>query len=155
MVGMRSDDEILKAFAGLENVPGSKQPRRAISPTPKKAEEKSWDASPIIKQIGGQPTEVFKISALAEALGKSVVTVRQWETRGYIPSSPYRLRQKVLNGMKTAGNRVYTRELVEATIDEFQKRGLLGKARVEWKEHPDLTTAIYSRWDRIVNGTYY
>lgn len=155
MVGMRSEDEILKAFKGLENVPGSKQARRAQSVTPQKVRKESWDANPIMKTVNGVETEFFPISALAEALGKSVVTVRQWETRGYIPQSPYRLRQKVLNGKKTAGNRVYTRELVEAVIDEFKKRGLLGKARVEWKENSDLTTAIYSRWDRIVNGMNY
>lgn len=151
MVGMRSDDEIMRAFDGLQMIPGSKTPRISPSPVAKKASDEEWDSNPIIKKVGGVDTELFTISALAMALGKSIVTIRQWEQRGYIPQSPYRLRQKSLKGQRTAGNRVYTRPLVVAAIEEFSNRGLLGKARVEWKDHEDLTIALHARWSRIIN----
>jgi hypothetical protein len=56
-----------------------------------------------------------------------------------------------LNGKKVNGNRVYTRELIEITIEEFAKRGLLGTARVEWKQHTDLTGVLVHRWKDALN----
>lgn len=152
MVGMRSEDEILKAFEDLEYIPGSKKKRR--EPDPKvslrrSGESNGWDENPIIKTLGGQDVEVFTISALAQALEKTIVTVRLWERKGYIPRAPYRLRSKTLKGQKTGGNRVYTRALIEATVEEFSKRGLLGTARVEWNQHDELTDALVKRWKEI------
>lgn len=152
MTGLRSEDEILKAFEGLDRAPGSKQKRRESTPVAdvrrKKAfgESNGWDENPIIKSLKGVETEVFTIGALALALEKKIVTIRLWEKKGYIPGAPYRLRSKSLNGKKVMGNRVYTRELIEIAIEEFQKRNLLGTARVEWSKHEDLTDAIVSRW---------
>jgi hypothetical protein len=95
-------------------------------------------------------TELFTISALAEALEKKIVTIRLWEKKGYIPGAPYRLRSKELNGKKVNGNRVYTRELILIAMEEFNRRGLLGTARVEWNNHEDLTEAIVRRWRELV-----
>ena len=152
MPGLRGDDEILEAFKDLEYVPGSKSKRR--EPDPKvsrrvRGESNGWDSNPIKKTLGGQETEVFTIGALALALEKQIVTIRLWERKGYIPRAPYRLRSKTLKGQKTGGNRVYTRALIEAAIDEFSKRGLLGSARVEWSQHEDLTEALVTRWKEI------
>lgn len=152
MAGLRSNDEIEKAFADLEYIPGSKRKRREPDPKVsrrKVGESNGWDETPIIKTLGGKETEVFTIGALAHALEKSIVSVRLWERKGYIPRAPYRLRSKTLKGQKTGGNRVYTRALIEATIDEFAKRGLLGTARVEWNQHDDLTDALVKRWKEI------
>lgn len=152
MAGLRGEDEILKAFEGLDFAPGSKQKRRNPSEKSEKrrkqilGESNGWDANPIIKTLKGVETEVFTISALAAALEKKIVTIRLWEKKGYLPIAPYRLRSKNLNGKKVNGNRVYTRELIEITIEEFAKRGLLGSARVEWGRLEDLTDAIVKRW---------
>jgi hypothetical protein len=153
MPGLRGEDELLTAFADLEYKPGSRQKRRADSPTAQKRRataETDWDANPVVKTLGGKETEVFTIGAMAKALEKSIISIRSWEKKGYIPRAPYRLRSKTLNGQKVSGNRVYTRELIEITIDEFSKRGLLGTARVEWSLHTDLTHAIVSRWKDAV-----
>lgn len=152
MAGIRGTDDILKAFEGLDRAPGSKQKRREPTSLSEKrrnkilGESNGWDANPIIKVVQGVETELFTISALAEALEKKVVTIRLWEKNGYIPGAPYRLRSKSLNGEKVNGNRVYKRELIEIAIEEFQRRGLLGSARVEWNKHRDLTEAIVRRW---------
>jgi hypothetical protein len=154
MAGLRGQDEIEKAFADLEYIPGSKKKRRDIDPKVsrrKTGETNGWDANPIIKRLGGEDTEVFTIGALAQALEKQIVTIRLWERKGYIPRAPYRLRSKTLAGKKTGGNRVYTKALIEATIDEFAKRGLIGSARVEWNQHEDLTEALVSRWKDITS----
>ncbi|NDB82230.1 MAG: hypothetical protein EB127_05745, partial [Alphaproteobacteria bacterium] len=106
---------------------------------------------PIIKTLGGVETEVFTIGALALALEKTIVTIRLWERKGYIPRAPYRLRSKTLAGKKTGGNRVYTRALIESAIEEFSLRGLLGSARVEWNQHDDLTDALLKRWKEVTS----
>jgi len=152
MPGLRSEEEILKSFEGLDRVPGSKNKRRESSEVADKrrkvalGESNGWDENPIIKTLKGVETEVFTISALALALEKQIVTIRLWEKKGYIPIAPYRLRSKNLNGKKVNGNRVYTRPLIEIAIEEFKRRGLLGSARVEWSNHSDLTDALISRW---------
>lgn len=154
MAGLRGQDEIEAAFADLEYVPGSKKKRRDLDPKVsrrKSGESNGWDANPVIKTLGGVETEVFTIGALALALEKTIVTIRLWERKGYIPRAPYRLRSKTLKGEKTGGNRVYTRALIDSTIDEFNRRGLLGSARVEWSQHEDLTDALVKRWKEITS----
>lgn len=152
MVGIRGVDEVLKSFEGLDTVPGSKKKRREPTEKSEKRRKKllgesnGWDENPIIKTLKGEEVEVFTIGALAQALEKQIVTIRLWEKKGYIPIAPYRLRSKSLNGKKVSGNRVYTRELIEITIEEFSKRGLLGTARVEWKHNADLTGVLVQRW---------
>ena len=150
MAGLRGEDEILEAFADLEYIPGSKRKRREEDPKVSRRKN-GWDANPIIKTLGGKETEVFTIGALALALEKTIVTVRLWERKGYIPRAPYRLRSKTLKGEKIGGNRVYTRALIESVIEEFSKRGLLGSARVEWANQDDLTEALVSRWKEITS----
>lgn len=157
MVGMRSEAEILKAFEGLDTRPGSRHARVTPTAASEKrrakvmGESEGWDHNPIIRTLGGQEVEFFTIGALATALEKEIVTIRYWERKGYIPNAPYRLRSKMLQGKKVNGNRVYTRELINITIEEFANRGLLGTARVEWKHHDDLTTALIERWRESTN----
>lgn len=152
MAGLRSEEEILRAFEGLDKAPGSNQTRKALTPEAERrkayafGETNGWDEDPIKRTLKGKEVDLFTVGALAQALEKTIVTIRLWERKGYIPIAPYRLRSKTLNGQKVKGNRVYTRELIEIAIDEFQKRNLLGSARVEWKHHSDLTNALAVRW---------
>lgn len=159
MSGIRSEEDVLRSFEGLDKAPGSKQARRSDNPLSQKrrakamGESNGWDSTPIIKTLGGKDTEVFTIGALAAALEKKIVTIRLWETKGYIPIAPYRLRSKTLQGKKVNGNRVYTRELIEIAIEEFTERGLLGAARIEWSLLDDLTATLVTRWRESVSPT--
>ena len=143
--------DIDEVFADLDQFyPGSKRKRREASAAPVNKSDGAWDANPIIKVHKGVETEFFMLGAFAKALGKSNVTMRLWERKAYIPKSPYRLPSSTLpDGRKIAGKRVFTRELIEAAVEEFAKRGLLGTARVEWKNHRDLTIALVERWAAI------
>ena len=156
MPGMRSDEDILKAFEGLDTAPGSRHARREDTPVAQKKRRKAfgetngWDENPIIKTLNGIETEVFTVGALAHALNKTIVTIRSWEKKGYIPIAPYRLRSKQLNGKKVNGNRVYTRDIIEITVEEFTNRGVLDSVRVEWRLLEDLTAALVTRWRESV-----
>jgi len=157
MAGLRSEEEILKAFEGLDKVPGSKKPRRSSTEAADRrrakayGESNGWDERPTIKVLQGVETEIFTIGALAHALEKKIVTIRLWENKGYIPIAPYRLRSKTLQGKKVNGNRVYTRDLIEIAIEEFNRRGLLGSSRIEWSQHGDLTETLVRRWKESVH----
>lgn len=148
--------DIESEFADL--YPGSKRRRRERLETAV-AERASWDSSPMVKMFNGKETEFFEIGALAAALGKRPVTIRLWERKSYIPKSPYRLPSHQRPGGTTLtdstempGKRVYTRPLIEAAVEEFEKRDLLGRVRVEWKEHDDLTIALVGRWTAITTA---
>jgi hypothetical protein len=141
--------------------PGSKQKRRDHDPVvlarQERAEERyGWDAKPVLKNVGGKPMEMFTAGDLGAALGGfSVVSVRLWESKGYIPKAPYRMPDvQLADGKTQKGRRYYSRAIVEGTIHEFEKRGLLGKRRIEWSRHPDLPIALVERW-REITGTKY
>lgn len=126
--------------------PGSKKLRRP-APEGTSEQEESWDARPIIKVYRGEKTELFFPISFAQAIGKSVSTIRHWERLGHIPKAPYRLPGYVdAQGNEHPGKRVYTRRLIEIAIEEFAARDLLNVKRVEWKQHSDLTIALLERW---------
>lgn len=151
--------DIEAEFADLDTYyPGSRRKRREASDRPGVVHV-SWDASPITKMLGGVETEFFTVGALAAALGKRPVTIRLWERKAYIPQSPYRLPSHTRPGGTTftddtvmPGKRVFTRALIEAAVEEFDKRGLLGAVRVEWSQHDDLTIALVERWTAITSA---
>lgn len=132
-----------------EFYPGSKTPRRPAVVVDEAVEEPlPWDASPIKRTIRGREMEFFAIGALAQALGRSIVSVRLWERKGYIPIAPYRLPDH--KGGK--GKRLYTRAIIDATVSEFAQRGLLAPdTRVQWNgEHKDLTIRLVEKWAELV-----
>lgn len=138
--------DIDSAFADLDTFyPGSKRKRRD-APVVQKVDEDHWSAKPIIKLYRGVETEFYYQGALAKALGKSAVTLRLWERKGYFPQAPFRLPGRK-NDEGLTGKRLYTRELIEIAVEEFSKRGLLDNARVEWKYLDDLTIALFERWN--------
>jgi hypothetical protein len=141
--------DIDEEFAELEYLFGSKKRKRRAKQ--EEEEELSWDAKPVVKILRGKPTEFFYIGSLAQALGKSVKTIRYWEKSSYIPKSPYRLPGYMRGSTKIPGKRLLTRELIDIVVEEFDKRGLLGKSRVDWNLHDDLTAVLIERWEKSVN----
>lgn len=138
-----------------EYYPGSKRKRRDVEvvsnvefiPDP-------WRDNFTLKPLRGVETKMYPIGALANALGVSVQSIRHWTRMGYIPSAPYRLpANMVIKGEKVSGRRLYTEPLIDAAVAAFEKRGLLGKPRIEWSKHPDLPIEITETWTRITNPT--
>jgi hypothetical protein len=142
--------DIESEFSDLDAYyPGSRRKRREA---PVVAADEAWDEKPLVKWMDGREVEFYLLGSLAKALGKSPVTIRLWERKQYIPKSPYRLPSHInKQGKEIPGKRVFTRELIQIAVEEFAKRGLLGAARVEWKQHDDLTIALYERWSTAIN----
>jgi hypothetical protein len=55
----------------------------------------------------------------------------------------------IVNGVKKPGWRMYSRAIVEATIESFQSRGLLEVTRVDWNRHHDLSIELVEKWTKI------
>lgn len=151
---MPDDIEDFLSDLGLDEFyPGSKTKRRGPSQVAVRTTSSpagAWDEQPFMKFMGGKQVEMFTIGALAKALERPVVTIRLWTRKGYIPQAPYRLPDKVLEGgTKQKGRRLYTRALIEATVEAFQNRGLIGSARVEWSRHRDLSIELLEKWTKI------
>jgi hypothetical protein len=145
------EDFIDKTFAPLDDYyPGSKRKRKdAVEPLPKIAV--GWDSRPYKKTMpNGTDMEMFTLGALAEALGRPIVTLRVWMKQGHIPLSPYRLPARLdKNGETRKGRRLYTRPMVEAAVEVFRSNGLLDNPRVDWSVHQRVGDDIAEAWSNI------
>ena len=148
------NDEVDKLFESLDDYyPGSKRKRRAPDPNAKPRKVSTpgtWDSEPQVKTLpNGKVLELFSAGSLGLALNRPLVTLRLWERKGYIPRAPYRLKSMIVNGVKKPGWRMYSRAIVEATIESFQSRGLLEAPRVDWNRHQDLSIELMEKWTKI------
>lgn len=146
------NEEVDRLFSALdEYYPGSKKKRRESNPdVPVRKPVSSWDSEPQLKTLpNGKSIELFSAGAMALALNRPLVTLRLWERKGYIPRAPYRLKSMIVDGVKKPGWRMYSRAIVEATIESFQSRGLLGAPRVDWNRYPDLSIELMEKWGKI------
>lgn len=146
-----SEDFIDKAFAGLDSYyPGSKRKRREPAP-PEITPKEGWEKRFYKKTLpSGEEVEMFTLGALADALGRPIITIRAWMKEGYLPTSPYRLPTTLdKNGEERQGRRLYTKPMIEAAVKAFDKAGVLYKKRVEWSLHRQLTHEIDEAWSKI------
>ena len=148
-----SQDFIEKSFADLDDFyPGSKRKRKPIvEKSPEVVPDANWDAKPYKKTLpNGRDLEMFTIGALANALGRPVITIRAWIKEGYLPAAPYRLPTvKNVKGEDHAGRRLYSRAMVEKLVEIFTSAGLLEVKRIEWSLHRQLPQEIAEAWNTI------
>jgi DNA-binding transcriptional MerR regulator len=70
------------------------------------------------------PEELSSIGSLAQAVGKSPITIRAWIRKGWIP--PNTLWTDPIPGtLGDAGRRLWTRQQVEEVVEIARERGLL------------------------------
>ena len=146
-------DEIDNLFSDLDTYyPGSKKKRRETKPKNKRAvkDDSDWASNAVFKKLPpGELHEFYQVGALAQALGRPLVTIRYWIKQEYIPQAPYRLSDKeTKNGEKMRGRRLYSRAQIDAIVELFGKAGLLDKTRIQWPNQ-QLTNAIAEAWQNI------
>jgi len=148
-----NEDFIESTFADLDTFyPGSKRKRKpVVVKAPEVEPDFMWDSKPIKRTLpNGSDLEMFTIGALAAALGRPVITIRAWIKEGYLPAAPYRLPStKNVNGKEHQGRRLYSRAMVEKTIELFHSAGLLHVKRIEWSLHRQLSIEIAEAWSEI------
>lgn len=153
-------DAAFETFEDL-NYPGSRHARRPglierlVGPP---AVPIIWDNRPYSKLIGGQPTELFSIGALALALDRSLVTIRLWTRTGRLPQSTYRLPTRYIDIVnpdgtrdrrEQKGRRLYTRAQIEAVVRIASEHGFLHSPRVDWSEHQSFGLEVADAWQQL------
>lgn len=150
-----SDDIIDEMFSAVDQYyPGSKRKRKAVEEKYAKVEQPEspeWDSRVYKKTLPtGKDVEMFTLGSLAQALGRPIITLRLWETMGYLPSAPYRLSDKIdKHGDIRKGRKLYSRAMVEAAVEIFTRHGILGLSRIEWSEHPTVPQELSEAWDSL------
>lgn len=129
--------------------PGSSQRRRSIAAAeqePEEDEDPIWDDRPRVYSIRGQDTELFPISALAVALRRKAVTMRKWETNGYLPAARYRSP-----GEGKKQDRLYTRAQIEGLVAIAKDEGLMNpekKHRIDQTRFADRAHRLFEALER-------
>jgi hypothetical protein len=146
------EDLIDEMFSTMDiYYPGSKRKRKEPTPKPEPV-VKAWDAKPVVKPMNGKDVEFFTIGALAEALGRPVVTVRLWTRQNYLPPAPFRLPDTQNKwGDTHKGKTLYTRAMIDSAVEIFKRNGLLNSTRVEWSQHQEVTTQLAEAWSNLRN----
>lgn len=144
-----TEDIIDQTFGDLY-YPGSKRKRKEK----KVVEPKSttWDANPRSTLLpNGKEIDLFTIGALAEALGRPVITLKLWMNEGHLPTSPYRLPTKTdKNGNERQGRRLYSKSMIESAISTFTKFGVLHVKRIDWVKYSTITDEIAEAWEKCL-----
>lgn len=134
--------------------PGSAKKRKAVEKPSIEFIPEPWQDNFVLKTVSGVEVPMYTVGTFAEALGVSVPTIRNWTAKGYIPQAPYRLPSNmVVNGKKVEGRRLYTKELIQATVEILGKYGILGKSRVIWDDHPQVTLDLIQEWTKILRSS--
>jgi len=133
--------------------PGSKRKRRSTAEPKSRAPKDllAWDARPYKKPLpNGKEIELFTVGALAKALDRPFSSLKVWNENGYLPTSPYRLPTvKNARGENQKGRRLYSREMIEKTIEIFTRHGLIGIPRIEWSKLREVSLEIAASWSEI------
>jgi hypothetical protein len=116
-------DGIEDFFADLRDYPGKRKPiGREPKPPP---EAPAWDAKSRMKYLNGVKREFFTIGHVALAMNRSIHTIRWWEKHEIIPPAPFRDSKPRKSKLKEAGDRLWSREHVEAMVRAAQEEGVL------------------------------
>lgn len=127
--------------------PKAEQERRRNKEPEQQLPNNNWDANPKLIPVKGEEKEFFRVSALAMALGKSVKTIYAWETQGRIPMARYRsaVKRDALKDKAAKGDRLYTRQQIEAALSAAKKTGVISGKRTNWKQFTALVSEAWSK----------
>lgn len=114
----------------------------------------AWDAKPLVYDVDGQACEFFTIGQLAQALGRSPVTVRRWERLGVIPVANFRSPTRTV---AQKARRLYLRLQVEWIVYIAREEGLM-EDRVSKQGNPvpppniaetNFTARLIAKWQEM------
>lgn len=95
--------------------------KREPEPSPEYGDYDDLLGRPIILNYKGEAAEFFPIGSLANALNRSVVTMRKWEGKGFLPKPSFGTPTRALGGRV----RLYTRDQIMGLRQIADEEGLL------------------------------
>lgn len=123
-------------FPEINDWPGKRPPKNRgnAAPQPKK-ENNLLGLKGRVYRIKGEDVELFTIGDLAAAINKRPVTIRMWESKGWIPRANWRSpapQGEQIPGKPAKGRRLYTRKQVELLALAADMYQLDSKAEGDW-----------------------
>ena len=143
----KSEDK-RKVVEGDKLYPGTTPPRNAGPAVD--TDDLQWlDELPYrLLRVGNDVRRFYTIGTLAKALGKANVTIRSWESKGWLPQAKYRTpppKGPQVPGKAVKGQRLYTKEQLRCLVvlynEYIESRGPLP----DW---PGFRAAIKSQYPK-------
>lgn len=121
-MGLEEKKKPAKDTAPDRTYPGNTPPRNQA----KAADGDNWLARLPFKEyvVNGVVRKFYTIGALAKALGKQPVTLRAWESKGWIPAAGFRTptpRGPQVPGKQVKGRRLYSQDQVVFLAEAYEK----------------------------------
>lgn len=130
--------DVLDLFGELPDYPGKKKPKNRPLTEEKSSVDDPFRGVPKkVATIGGVQRELYTVGAVGKIIGRSAITLRKWEQKGWIPAPTYRTSKasgaELLN-TERRGYRLYSREQVEVLLTALDQNNLLGGRNSAWQD---------------------
>ncbi len=123
-------------FPEVKDWPGNRVPKnRSNKPAVSTTSHEELDLQGKFYTIKGERIELFTIGDLSAAIRKRPVTIRMWESKGWIPKANWRSpapNGHTIPNIPARGRRLYTRQQVELLVRAADDFCLDNKAKADW-----------------------
>ena len=150
-MGTEGIDDLMGLFGDLPNFPGKRVPKnRPDSPIVVNSELENRYNGIKGKEyiINGEKIMMYTIGQVCAALDKSAVTLRMWESKGWIPKSSFRTPPPngvQIPGKASKGRRLYTQQQLDTLIDGVALFNIADRHRGDWEAFKQY---IQEHWKR-------
>ena len=150
-MGAEGIDDLMGLFKDPPDFPGKREPKNR--PTSTKLSNSILDdryngAKGKEYIINGERLIMYTIGQVCTALGKSTVTVRMWESNGWIPKPSYRTPAPAISqipGKAAKGRRLYTQQQLDTLIDSVSQFNIANPHHGDWEGFKQY---IQENWKR-------
>jgi hypothetical protein len=126
----------MELLGDLPDWPGNTPPKnRNVNNKQKPAIDLFNGAKPKTYRIAGLDIELFTVGQLAKALGRKAITIRMWESQGWIPKATYRTPApsgEQIPGKPSKGRRLYSVAQLELLIAAAESFKIDDPAHSDW-----------------------
>jgi hypothetical protein len=116
--------------------PGKTPPKNRSTPIDRATNEWLTGLPFQIYSVGGVEKKFYTIGSLASALGRKPVTIRAWESKGWIPSATFRTpapRKEQIPGTEAKGRRLYSEAQIVFLVETAIACRLNDQRNADWK----------------------
>lgn len=113
-----------KESADRAKFPGSTPPRNSTSSLDSQPDSWLNSLSSLTYSVNGVERKFYTIGSLCAALGNKPVTIRSWESKGWLPKPKFRTpppRGSQIPGKAIKGRRLYTMEQVVFIVETYER----------------------------------
>lgn len=126
----------LDMFNSLPDFPGRTPPKnRKVTTKDPLAEDRLNGAKSKTMRVNGIERQFFTVGELAKALNRKPVTIRMWESKGWLPKAKYRTpapKAEQIPGKALKGRRLYSLEQVEFLLTALSRFEIDDPAKANW-----------------------